>query len=113
MAHLLETHFAVFLALAMATVFVSCSPSSFESQATQTPELISEAQSQSEANILEIAKRAVHENEQTSANWEYHIMSDNADGWTVIATRLPHVFGGNRFIEMDSDGNVTEYSLGL
>ena len=65
-----------------------------------------------ESEILDIAKAQVAKNDTWADRAEYTLTKDE-NGWVVEVWRIPKVFGGVRYIEIDNHGNVKEYSRGL
>jgi hypothetical protein len=67
-----------------------------------------------EARIIDIAKRAMSANDDWIGRAQFEKPQRNADGsWTVLVWRKPAAPGGDRSIQIDAQGNVTEYGRGL
>jgi hypothetical protein len=79
---------------------------------TQAPH--SGATSPSDAQLLEIARKAVAQNDTwvDQAEFQDPIRAPDGSGWSVLVWRLPKTPGGFRLIRIDDRGQVTSYVYG-
>lgn len=68
----------------------------------------------SDAQLLEIARKAVAQNETwvDQAEFQDPIRASDGSGWNVLVWRLPKTPGGFRLIRIDDRGQVTSYVYG-
>jgi hypothetical protein len=65
-----------------------------------------------EAEVLEIAKKAVFENEDWGDRAKFETSMEGTE-WIVRVTRLPVQLGGHRTILIDQSGKVVAYHGGM
>jgi hypothetical protein len=72
------------------------------------------AMAEEESRIIEIARKAVAENDDWVERAVFPTPIREADGsWSLRVQRIPFTSGGERYLSIDAKGNVTKYGRGL